>query len=73
MVSVYTLDGFDHINDIGLVAAEISAVEGVQLVKYDTQSKELTLGYVADLVDKIIVEVMNLIRKIAPKAQMKNK
>ncbi len=72
MKSVYILDNLETPNTIGQVAAELSGIEGLQLVSYNAPAKELTLEYAANLVDKIIVEVMNLIRRISPQAEMKN-
>jgi len=72
MKSTYKLEGLVEKNQISNILVPLLEVEGIQLVAFNSEESQLTLEYKDTLVDKIIIEVVNLIRKIIPEAWLKN-
>lgn len=72
MKSTYKLVGLEEQHELSDIVVSLHTIEGIQLVAYNGIDEELVLEYNDSLVDKIIVEVMNLIRSISPKASLKN-
>lgn len=72
MKSTYILEGLEEKKSISTIVVGITDISGIQLVAYSEEGNQLTIEYQDSLVDKIIVEVMNLIRKLTPKVMIKN-
>lgn len=72
MKSTYILEGLEEKKSISNIVVGITNISGIQLVSYNGQENQLTIEYQDSLVDKIIVEVLNLIRKLSPKVMLKN-
>lgn len=72
MKSTYKLEGLEQPNQISSLVVPLLEVEGIQLVAFNSEESQLILEYKDTLVDKIIIEVVNQIRKILPNAWLKN-
>jgi len=72
MKSNYLLEGLQDRNSISDIAVALHDIEGMQLVSFNGEENQLTIEYNDALADKIIEKVKELIKKIYPKANIRN-
>ena len=72
MKSNYLLEGLQDRNSISNIAVALHDIEGMQLVSFNGEDNQLTIEYNDAFADKIIEMVKELIKKLYPKANLKN-